>query len=928
MKCTNRLTVGCSFGIVFLLFMSLPAAAQISADFKATPESGYPPLTVMFEDKSSGGIIEVWLWSFPGGSPSAATGAGPHYVTYHSVGVYDVELTAQGPIPMVGGPRPSDTEIKSNYIEVLAIDRDFGDAPDSESIMQYPTLAAHDGAYHKVSEAIYLGSGMPDAERDGLPNGEAEGDDTDNEDDEDGIIIPYLVPEETIDLDIITHGEGYLSGWIDWNQNNDWEESGEKVLDRMFFNTDGTHQISLDVPGEAVVGRTFARFRFNSVDRILHSDNWGDDGEVEDYQVQVVDGFYLDSLACVALYNSTNGPGWTGQTNWLSGHLNTWEGITVSNGRVTAIDLESNNLAGPLPDEIGFLTRLTRLDLYQNDINGPIPPAVGDLERLEYLNLINNQVSGPIPTEIGNLSHLSFLNLYGNQLTSVPATIASLTSLDSLSLGANPLGTIPSEIGYLSNLVYLDLRDAGLTFLPAAIGDLTNLNKLTLEFNQLTGLPNEMANLVNLEVIFCNNNQFYTFPPVICDITSLVEFDFSFNMLTSIPPDIQNLTSLGIASLTDNQITSIPTEMCTILSLHLISLCDNQLTSVPPEIGNLINLTILNLRRNQIIALPSTIGNLTNMEYLYLDENLLSSIPTELSTMASLRFLHLNDNQISGPFPAGIIDGMGDLSNLQLQNNQLSGAFPDVCNCVSLRYLYLHDNEIEDLPDMSCLANLREVRVYNNRLTFEDIEPNLPIVPYPSWFQYVPQDSVGEEQDTTIAVFSDLSLYVSVGGSANQYRWLFNNGWMSGPSSGATFTLHNALPKDAGDYNCEVTSDIVPDLTIYRRYTHVTVGNTDVDESGSTIPETFELMQNCPNPFNPVTEIAYHLPEPVYVSLRIYNTRGQEICTLVNEDQEAGEKTVRWNGLDGDGKQMPSGIYIYRITAGEFNMVRKMILVQ
>jgi len=89
------------------------------------------------------------------------------------------------------------------------------------------------------------------------------------------------------------------------------------------------------------------------------------------------------------------------------------------------------------------------------------------------------------------------------------------------------------------------------------------------------------------------------------------------------------------------------------------------------------------------------------------------------------------------------------------------------------------------------------------------------------------------------------------------------------------------------------------------------------------IPKVFSLSQNYPNPFNPVTTIKYGLPQGAYVSLTIYNIAGQRVTTLVNEEQQAGYHEVNW-----DGKGMASGIYFYRIQAGQFTQTRKMILLK
>ncbi len=86
---------------------------------------------------------------------------------------------------------------------------------------------------------------------------------------------------------------------------------------------------------------------------------------------------------------------------------------------------------------------------------------------------------------------------------------------------------------------------------------------------------------------------------------------------------------------------------------------------------------------------------------------------------------------------------------------------------------------------------------------------------------------------------------------------------------------------------------------------------------------TYALKQNYPNPFNPATVISYQLPEKSFVSLKVFNSLGEEVAALVNENKSAGKYEVNF-----DGKKLTSGVYIYRLTAGSFTQVRKMLLVK
>ena len=97
---------------------------------------------------------------------------------------------------------------------------------------------------------------------------------------------------------------------------------------------------------------------------------------------------------------------------------------------------------------------------------------------------------------------------------------------------------------------------------------------------------------------------------------------------------------------------------------------------------------------------------------------------------------------------------------------------------------------------------------------------------------------------------------------------------------------------------------------------------------GNQIPEVYALHQNYPNPFNPVTNLSYDLPENAMVNITIYDMMGRIVSTLVNENQSAGYKTLRWNATNNTGQPVSAGVYIYTIQAGDFNKTKKMILLK
>ena len=101
---------------------------------------------------------------------------------------------------------------------------------------------------------------------------------------------------------------------------------------------------------------------------------------------------------------------------------------------------------------------------------------------------------------------------------------------------------------------------------------------------------------------------------------------------------------------------------------------------------------------------------------------------------------------------------------------------------------------------------------------------------------------------------------------------------------------------------------------------------TDVNSEFQNL--TFKIDQNYPNPFNPATVINYSIPKEVAVSIKVYNSLGKEIKTLENGYKSAGLYSIIWNGDDNSGNKVSSGTYFYRITAGEFTQIKKMILLK
>ena len=96
------------------------------------------------------------------------------------------------------------------------------------------------------------------------------------------------------------------------------------------------------------------------------------------------------------------------------------------------------------------------------------------------------------------------------------------------------------------------------------------------------------------------------------------------------------------------------------------------------------------------------------------------------------------------------------------------------------------------------------------------------------------------------------------------------------------------------------------------------------------LPKAFALSRNVPNPFNPSTTISYTVPENtvVQVSLEVFNMRGMLVRKLVDAERTPGVYSVIWDGTDQKGARVSSGVYFYRLRAGDFIKMRKMVLIK
>lgn len=224
-----------------------------------------------------------------------------------------------------------------------------------------------------------------------------------------------------------------------------------------------------------------------------------------------------DSLALVAFYNSTGGSNWNNNSNWLTGPVSTWYGVTVEGDRVTELIINSNNLSGTLPEELGQLTALQSLGMSNDSqLTGVLPESLFQITTLKWFGIGNCSLTGTIPVSIGNCYNLFEFSLPKNNLTGpIPPEIGNLDSLMFIDLHDNQLtGPIPPELGNCINLWELWLNDNLLTGeIPSELANLNKVYYLNLSFNQLEGdIPDQLAKVTSYEDLFFNNNNLTGIP--------------------------------------------------------------------------------------------------------------------------------------------------------------------------------------------------------------------------------------------------------------------------------------------------------------------------------------------------------------------------------------------------------------------------------
>jgi hypothetical protein len=217
-----------------------------------------------------------------------------------------------------------DGEVEDHFIRLFPFPPDFGDAPDSLAFPGYPTLAAHNGALHLVTEEDFFLGAKLDFEPDATTDGMAFGDDGDdgvevpfeiNPDDEDGVtFLGVLRAGQTATVQVFATikaaGPAKLDAWIDFNGDHDWADPGEQILTSANV-TPGANAFPIPIPAGTPDGVTYARFRLSRSGN-LQSTGAAMGGEVEDYAVDIEGVVASCRITSITLENGQVVVRWTG----------------------------------------------------------------------------------------------------------------------------------------------------------------------------------------------------------------------------------------------------------------------------------------------------------------------------------------------------------------------------------------------------------------------------------------------------------------------------------------------------------------------------------------------------------------------------------------------------------------------------------------
>jgi hypothetical protein len=770
------------------------------------------------------------------------------------------------------GPLPVDGPAYDGEVEdyAVVVEADFGDAPDPS----YPTLLASNGAWHAIDSTVFMGDAI-DGDPDGQPDPNAWGDDfADFPDDEDGVFFttPFS-PGLPAALDVKVSENGWLDVWFDWDLSGSWD-AGESVYSDLVWQDFNT--ITFVVPADAWTARTFARFRYNTVGP-LPVDGPAADGEVEDYEV-FVEHPIVD-------FGDAPDPGYP----TLLASNGAWHLVDPNVYLGYAIDADSNEQ--PHPNALG------------DDLAG-----IADEDGVVFVTPL---VLGQTAQVDVTMSESGWLNVWFDW---------------------NQNGSWEWD---WDESVYSEYVEGGFASISFYVPSDASLGQTFARFRFNTVSPLSPyggafdGEVEDYEVVVEPFTDYGDAP------------DPSYPTLLAGNGARHNIVwGVFMGSQVDGELDGQP---------HPNALGDD-LSQDPDEDGVVFITPLMRGQEASAVVVVSLDGWLDawfdwdRNGFWSAGESVYSGpVTAGADTIAftvpagdslGYTFARFRYNTV-GPLPVDGLASNGEVEDYEV----LIEAAPEL--------------DFGDAPDPgypTLLANngarhtiVQDVFMGGSIDAEADGQPH-PNAQGDDLANLADEDGVVFASPLVINQNAQVDVTVSVAG------WL--DAWFDWDRSGAwdAFELVYSGPVAAGSNPISfiVPAVAVPGQTFGRfRYStgaalpldgpapdgevedyEVIIEDETTDVKDQAVPDFFELHDAAPNPFNPQTTLSFSLPTACHVRLAIFDVRGRLVATLLDEERGPGLHRVVWDGRNARGRQVASGVYLYRLEAGSFIEAKPMVLLK
>ena len=668
---------------------------------------------------------------------------------------------------------------------------------------------------------------------------------------------------------------------------------------------------------------------------------------------------YATNLRAVDL-----GAVWTEDIGWVENNsISDLSPLSNLTG-LTRLTLRGNNITDLSP--LSGLVNLKRLEIEHNSISD-LSPLKG-LINLTELKLFGNGISDISP--LAGLTHLTELSLSQNNVSDI-SPLSGLINLRTLFLLDNTITNF-SPLAGLTNLTRLALRGNNISDL-SALAVLTNLETLGLSYNNISDLT-PLAGLTNLARLGLRGNRISDISPV-AGLTNLKRVDLRYNDTSDISPLV---TNTGVGSGDEVLLNDNPLNRASI-EIHVPALENRGVTvEYDPVIVESVNIPDTNLhakiakalekapgapittvdmaRLTDLTARGANITNLTGLEFatnltsldLGYGDGKTSHAVKDLSPLADLTrltSLHLPGKSISD------ISAVADLTNLtwlNLWGNPISDISP-VAGLTNLTDLYLGGgNNISDISPLVANTGLGSgdtVNVQGNPLSYQSIHTHIPTLQSRGVTVEFDADETRSPDvngDGNVDVL-DLIVVTSYFGNTGENIATDVSG--DGVVDVLDLVLVAGMFRDtAAAPSAQHAPETLTAVEVRGWLTEARAleNRNSVMQRGILVlqqllvaltPTETELLANYPNPFNPETWIPYRLAEDAFVTLTIYDGSGHVVRPLnvghrIASAYESRSKAIHWNGTNGLGEQVASGVYFYHLSAGDFSATRRMLILK